>query len=163
VIAVNTWWSQYYDAPVDYSKSFDERVATLAKALSDELGGLPVRHDTDMNYNAGQRVSAMLTADGKPTADVASAIFRITAVVSSKGPVWALMPWHKDGRTWVPVPVPELPGAADSVLAAITKTMAAAGLRQVPDEVLNDEVEGRVTEMDELPATVRDVLFCEVC
>jgi hypothetical protein len=164
VIVVNTWWSQYFDAPVDYSKSFDERVAKLAEALSDELGGVAVRHDTDMNYNAGQRVSVMLTADGKPTADIAAAKYRITAVISSKGPLWALIPWQKvDGRAWVPVSVLELAGIGDTVLAAMAKIMDAAGLRQVPDEVLGDEVEGRVTELDELPATVRDVLFCEVC
>ncbi len=160
---MNTWWSQYYDAPVDYSKSFDERVARLAKALSDELG-VEVRHDTDMNYNAGQRISAMLTADGKPTSDIAEAAYRITAVVSSKGPLWVLMPWHKpDGRLWVPGPVPELAGAGDAVLAAIVKVMDTAGLRRVPEEVLEDPVEDKVTEMDGFPATVRDVLFCEVC
>jgi hypothetical protein len=160
---VSTWWSQYYDAPIDHSTSFDERVAKLADTLSAELG-VPVDQDTDMNYNAGQRVSVLVTGDGKPTLDPDSANYRVSVLVSSKAPLWARMVWRKTGpREWRPAPVSEIADNADTVLRRIAETMDAAGLRQVPDDVLEDGVDGRVTEMDELPATVRDVLFCEVC
>lgn len=158
------WWSQYYDAPVDYSKSFDERIAGLAGKLSHALG-VAVRHDTDMNYNAGQRITVLLTGEGKPTSDIGVASYRVTAMVSSKGPLWALSVWRTGAgpREWVVASLDELAGVDDAALTAIAKTMDEAGLRRVPDEVLDEEVEGHVTEMDELPATVRDVLFCEVC
>lgn len=158
------WWSQYFDAPVDYSKSFDERVARLAETLSDALG-VEVQHDTDMNYNAGQRISVLVTGDGKPTSDIGSADHRVTALVSSKGPLWARAAWRKGGpREWlVSSPQAVADSGGDAVLTTIAETMDAADLRQVADEVLDNAVEGRVTEMDELPATVRDVLFCEVC
>lgn len=158
------WWAQYYDNPVDYSKEFDERVGRLADELRGALGVDP-RHETDMNYNAGQRVSVLLTGDGVPTEDPAAAGYRLTIVVSSRGPVWARMAWRKgtNAREWFPATAEEAAPAGGKVMDAVATVMTAAGLRQVPDDVLDDELQGRVTEMDELPATVRDVLFCEVC
>jgi hypothetical protein len=157
------WWSQYYDAPIDYSKPFQERVAGLAEQLSEALGA-DVRHETDMNYNAGQRITVLLTGAGAPTSGIEAASFRVAVMISSRGPVWALGLWKKGGpREWLVASPGELAGIGDRVMTAISATMEAAELRRVPDEVLDDEAEGHVTQMDELPATVRDVLFCEVC
>lgn len=41
--------------------------------------------------------------------------------------------------------------------------MGEAGLRKVPGEALARPAPGHRTELDGLPATVRDVLFCELC
>ena len=48
------------------------------------------------------------------------------------------------------------------MLAAITRVLDAAGRWQVPDDVLGEPMEYRVTELDGLPATVCDVLFGEI-
>jgi hypothetical protein len=160
------WWSQYVDAPVDYSPTFDDRVAVLADRLQDALGA-DIHVDSDMNYNAGQRIMVYLADDGTPMTDMAAARYRVVVMISSKGPLWARSTCrtHPDAPGWFRTPASSISDlmAGNDTLLAISGTLAAAKLRFVPDEVLDVEIDCKVTMMDELPATVRDVLFCEIC
>jgi hypothetical protein len=156
---------QYLDRPVDHSAEFTRRVADLGEQVSRALGA-PVRQDSDMNYNPGQLLVVHLDAAGRPTGSDTDAAWAATVAVSSRGPLWALLAGRAGAgpRVWVSTATAELedgPGAA--AVGAITAVMTAAGLQRVPDADLDRLVPGRVTEMDGLPATVRDALFCEVC
>ena len=153
---------RFLDAPVDYSTEFTDRVRGLADALAAALGA-PVRHETDMNYNPGQLLVVYLGPNGTVTGDEVAADFAVKIAVSSRGPLWALLASRKGAgpREWFPGSISDV--QSGSVLGTIEKTMGEAGLARVPDESLERPVPGRVTELDGAPATVRDLLFCELC
>lgn len=156
---------RFLNAPIDYSPAFTERVSNVAQNLSTALG-VPVRHNTDMNYNPGQLLAVHLLPDGSATSDERAASHSVSVAVSSRGPLWAMLVFHKGDREleWFPSTVAEIEGQrADEVLATIERTLHAAGLERVPDTTLEELVPGRVTELDGAPATVRNLLFCEVC
>lgn len=154
---------QYAEAAPDYSREFTERVGRLGETLSAALG-VAVRHDDDMNYNAGQRLTVHLDADGVPTSDEAKARYALKAVVSSKGPLWTVLGFVRgtDPRVWSPLPLREMGEPARSASQKIAEVLGPTGSR-VDEELLDRPVPGRVTELDGAPATVRDVFFCEVC
>ena len=156
----------FLDAPVDYSDAFDARVASLAQAISAKLD-VSVRHETDMNYNPGQLLVIYLLSDGSVTTDERRSSYSLKIAVSSRGPLWAIFVFRKGEGSleWVPSSVTDICGSdrGREVLQAIESELKAAGLSRVPDEILEELVPGRVTELDSLPATVRDLLFCELC
>jgi hypothetical protein len=154
---------QYSAVAPDYSREFTEKVGRLGEALSAALGVM-VRHDDDMNYNAGQRLTVHLGADGEPTSDETKARYVLKAVVSSKGPLWTLLGFARgaDPRVWYPLSVREMGESAGRTSQRIAEVLDSAGSR-VEDELLDRPVPGQVTELDGAPATVRDVFFCEVC
>jgi hypothetical protein len=160
------WWEAFLAAPVDYSVEFTARVGALGRELSTALAA-KVEHDNDMNYNPGQKLQVWLRPDGRATSDPATASYRLTVVVSSRGPLWSLYGYRGFGpgaQVWYPCPVADiaaLPGAA-GVFHAVDECMRAAELRRVPDAVLEQPAPGHLTQLDGLPATLRDVLFCEI-
>jgi hypothetical protein len=158
--------NEFFGRPADYSQEFTNRVAGLAEELSTVLG-VTVGHERDMNYRAGQLLTVHLGPDGTATGDAAQAWGAVKTAISSKGPLYALLAFRKKPGTneWFPVGVSAAARevAAGGALAAIVGVMRAAGLEQVPESTLDDPVPDHLTEMDDLPATVRDVLFCEVC
>jgi hypothetical protein len=157
-------WEPYLHAAIDYSAEFSERVAELGRALSAELGH-PVGHDTDMNYRAGQLLVLYLGPDGASTGDQLGAATMLRIAVSSRGPLWTLLAWRQDApRHWSPVPLASIPGEhAARTIATIERVLTAVGLHRVPEHRLDDPVPDAVTDLDGAPATLRDVLFCEVC
>jgi hypothetical protein len=123
-------FARYFDAPVDYSKEFRDRVAELGRALGDDLRA-PVRHEDDMNCSAGQALVVYLTPDGTPTGDELAAAYRPKIWISSRGPLWAALGARTgDGpREWRSCPVAELPAAP--VLGIVEERLRAAGLTRV--------------------------------
>lgn len=158
-------WNDFLDHPIDYSESFTERVENLAQSLSTVLN-VTVHHGSDMNYNPGQTLTVYLLSDGSVTPEPRAARCSLKIVISSRGPLWALLVLRKEAQEleWFPSSVNELRGEhASEVVAAVGRTMEEAGLDRVADEDLEQWVPGRVTQLDGAPATVRDVLFCELC
>jgi hypothetical protein len=156
----------YLDRRPDYSREFTERVALLAERVAVAVG-VPVTHQTDMNYSVGQQIRIYLTEDGSPVPDEQAATSALSVAVSSKGPLYTLLAWHRRQHppTWLPTPPTEVLVAprAKAVVEAVDTIMAAASMGHVPEEMLDQPVPGHVTDMDGAPATVRDVLFCEIC
>ena len=112
-------------------------------------------------------------ADGRPTADDRAAAYALKAAISARGPLWALLPSEKASpcrRQVNPDPC-AASGAglgdrhrpAGGAIAAIEQTMRAAGLDQIPAGVLDAPAPDHETQLDGAPATVREVLFCEIC
>jgi hypothetical protein len=155
---VSELWAAYLDQPIDYSEAFRDRVAALGAAVSTALG-VPVGHDTDMNYRAGQLLTVYIGPDGAPVADRAAAGAMLRVAISSRGPLWTVMAFGQDSpRHWSPTAVPTSP-----VLVPIEAALTGAGLGRVPSDRLDDVVPNHETDLDGAPATLRDVLFCEIC
>jgi hypothetical protein len=155
----------YLERPIDYSAGFTRRVAEIGERLSAELG-VPVRQDSDMNYNPGQLLVVHLAAGGGPVAEETGAAWRITVVVSSRGPLWALLAGRAGDRprVWLATAAADVEhGAGSAVVTAIARVLTAAGLERLPDADLDRPAPGQVTQMDGAPATLREALFCEVC
>jgi hypothetical protein len=89
----------------------------------------------------------------------------LKVAVSARGPLWTLLAWRQDTpRHWSPLPIASIPGPqAAATIATIERVMSAAELTRVPEDRLDDPVPDQVTDLDAAPATVRDVLFCEIC
>jgi hypothetical protein len=151
--------------PIDYSPGFTLRVGEIGERLSAELG-VPVRQDSDMNYNPGQLLVVHLDAGGGPAAEETGAAWRLTVAVSSRGPLWALLiarAGHRP-RLWLHTPAADVEhGAGSDVVTAVARVMAAAGLERLPDADLDRPAPGQVTQLEGVPATLREALFCEVC
>lgn len=157
---------QYFTHRPDYSREFTERVRALADDISSAVG-VPVKHQSDMNYSVGQQIRIYLTDDGLPIPDEPVASLALSVAISSKGPLYTLLAWHKrqEPSGWFPIAPDEVLSASRTgkVADAVHRVMRKAGLSRVPEQVLDQLVPGQVTDMDGAPATVRDVLFCEVC
>jgi hypothetical protein len=159
-------YRRFVDAPVDRSQAFTDRVAQLRTELSGRLSA-SISHDDDMNYNAGQKLGLLLSGGGSPTTDARSATYALSIWISSKGPLWTfLLHRGEEGSlVWRPCRLNELQESPS--LRQLPDTIADflhdRGLSYVNEEVLEELVEGKETEMDGVPATVRDVLFCEIC
>ena len=159
--------NRYLDSPIDYSTEFTERVAGLGVALSARLR-VEVRHKNDMNYNPGQQLIVYLTSEGSPVQEERAAHSFLEICISAKGPLWAILVLsaHPTSNFWYPSTLAAISndnGVAGATFEAISEVMASAGLNRIGEEVLSELVPGRVTELDGAPATVRDLLFCELC
>ncbi len=156
---------RYLEQPIDYSADFTRRVAELGELVSAALG-VPVRQDSDMNYNPGQLLVVNLNAAGEPVAEETGASWKITVAVSSRVPLWALLATRAGDRPrrWLTAAAADVEhGAGSAAVTAIARVLTAAGLERVPDEDLDRAAPGQVTQMDGAPATLREALFCEVC
>ena len=148
-------------ADPDYSPAFTERVVRLAEAMAAETGLHPV-HSDNGNYNVGAFLTLHLDAKGNETANAPGARYALTVAVSSKGPLYTLLLADRDGNGFYAAPFAEdLPFR--TLVAQLRAFLREAGLLEVPQERLEEMVPGHLTELDGAPATLRDVLFCELC
>ncbi|MFI0450853.1 hypothetical protein [Actinomadura sp. 6N118] len=154
--------NRYLDAAPDYSQSFTDRVSRMGAELSDVLS-TDLSHDDDMNYSAGQKLGLLLLPNGSPTTDPRAAVYSLGIWISSKGPLWTrMLHCSQEGvLVWHPCSLTGLPDPA--LLATINDFMRGKGLTLVDEDTLGQMAEGKETEMDGAPATIRDVLFCETC
>jgi hypothetical protein len=152
--------------PIDYSQNFTQRVSGLAKALSETLG-LPVSHDADMNYRAGQNLcfSLQVAAPGAPRR---KGTLEIRIYLTSRGPLFAFYCFDPrklfvaENAAPYPVPFDRLPGAAHQAIERCRQVLAANGWREVEQEWLGAMAPGCLTELDDLPASVFEALFTEI-
>jgi hypothetical protein len=163
-------------AKPDYSAAFTQRVRTLAKTVEDKLA-LPVQHDADMNYSAGQQVIVWLDKSCHPVLpNDRDAKYRLVDYVSSKGPFFAFVVmrlsdtaagWREKGLTeprpyWTIIGAKDLLEKIASIQKKISAVLRSSDYALVEEPVLSQEVEGHVTELDGKPATVFEVLFSEI-
>lgn len=149
----------------DYSPAFTERVGGLGALVSDQIG-IPIRHDSTMNYRVSQMLELLLSEDLDPVQEQSEAARLLKIVVSSRVPAWTLLVFSRGDRPgeWTSTSSTQVWGRlAPRVRSAILSAMQGAGLQQVMEADLSDEVDDAVTELDGAPATVKDFLFCELC
>lgn len=153
------------NVPVAYSQEFSEQVAALGKELS-ELLGMPVRHDADMNYRAGQSLEFEVQAPSprrrKPVP------VQVRVYVSGKGPLFGLFCvdgqriFDRPEQMGDQVPCKVLSGAAGSAVETVRQFFTQKGFQEVDQEFFQIKVPGSLTELDGLPATVFEALFAEI-
>jgi len=152
--------------PADYSELFRQRVGKIADRLSQVIG-TPVTHDADMNYSSAQKIKLWLDAKGWAIApDSPDAEYALIVLISSKGPYFAYAWLGRDrsqaGSHWRAHYGADLPEPLWSYAERITSELKGMGYRPISGPILNEVVEGFLTDMDQTPATVFQVLFTEL-
>jgi hypothetical protein len=160
----------------DYSQAFTNRMALLARSISDALS-IQVEHDTDMNYSAAQKIVIWLNTHCQPVPPRSpDAVYRLNIYVSSKGRYFTFVTLvlsttgenRRERRLdlpeqyWVRLDDDSLPAAVQTLQQRIASLMESQGYIFVKEPLLSQEAEGYSTEMDGRPATIFDVLFSEV-
>jgi hypothetical protein len=142
-----------YDA---YVKS-TEAVRSL---LQKNLGSAINRPPSD-NYSMSDTFEIGLDADGR-TADVSVSRCIIELFISYRGPLYALRFINCVAERVRIVSVIEcFPFDSRRVVSRVAKTMKSLGYERVNDEQFLILIDGFVTELDGLPATLFNVLFSE--
>ena len=146
--------------PPDYSAEFTARVQALARLLEPALS-MPLKHDTNMNYRAGQHLSCRLKLRGKGAVE-------IRFYISSKGPLFAIYMLDRGGtltqlgQLGHPIAENLLPDEIAAPLDGARKILSDQGYTEVPSRLFDTPAPGCTTELDDLPATVFQCLFAEI-
>jgi hypothetical protein len=147
----------------DLSADLRTEVAEQARAVAAATGAHVVaRFATD--YSVSHMIEISLGENGDPVRDVAEQRYLLKAAVSLVAPAWTVFLYQRvDERTWVPSSQPVERVVPSDVWRKIEDLMAEKGRCFVATDALGESVPGARTELDGAPATVKDVLFCELC
>jgi hypothetical protein len=126
-------------------------------------GDATVRLATD--YSVSHMIESELDQHGRPVGDLAERRYLLKVAVSLVAAAWTLFLYElsAEAAAWVPCTEPMERVVARDVLREIDRLMAESGRSFVVPVALDELVAGAQTELDGAPATVRDVLFCELC
>jgi hypothetical protein len=163
-----------YHANADYSEAFTDKVRRMAKSLETKLK-VKVEHDDDMNYRSSQSIIVWLNGACQPVEPYSTrAVYRLIDYVSSKGPFFTLVTFElcqskagangkKDlgkGSYWIRATNAPLDLAP--LVIVIRKFMKTHHYHQLDGSILDQQVDGKVTDLDGKPATVFEILFSEL-
>jgi hypothetical protein len=161
---------------VDYSEAFTRRVAQLAHAIGDDLA-TPVEHDMEMNYSSAQKIAIALNAAFQPVPSGSAEIaYRLHVCVSAKARYFAFVVlglsssedgWRehgleRPGRYWTVLDENAVPAGIRLLQRKIAAMLKVKGYTVIEGSLLSRIAEGHLTQMDERPATVFEVLFGEM-
>jgi hypothetical protein len=141
--------NHYLAQPPDYSESFTRRVVALADHLKARCGAT-ISHSADMNYASSQTIVVMPESGG----------CQVRCYISSRGPLFAIATFEREGNAWRIAQVECRPCA--QLIACVRDTLVEFGLREVPSKYWSLPAPGHATDMDGAPATMFDVLFSEL-
>ena len=146
-------FDQFMTRRADYSEAFTSKVARIGNDVAGRCG-LTFRHIKSMNYSVAQVLVVSLNGRDDKT-------FRV--YVSSKGPLFAIVPfekrqdgWHASRESWAS------DVAVSRSIDCVRAVLAVEGLEEVAESHWGQGVPGMKTDMDGAPATVFDVLFSEI-
>jgi hypothetical protein len=157
---------QALNAPRNDGAQFTALVAAFGQQFSSTLQ-LPIRHETDMNYCAGQSLRFELRAK-QPNSSPKNlgALFEVMVFLSSKAPVFAWYCFDRHGvfsKAHFPLLGPnQWPDSVRLMVSRLQPILVKAGWREVPFEILDAPAQNCVTDLDGSPATVFDALFAEI-
>lgn len=146
---MSTDLNHYLGQPPDYSESFTRRVEALADQVRARCGAT-VSHSADMNYASSQTI----------TATPESGDCQVRCYVSSRGPLFTIATFEREGNAWRIAPN-ECRSCAQ-LIACVRDISVEFALREVPSKDWSLPAPGHVTDMDGAPATLFDVLFSEL-
>lgn len=153
---------QALSEPADYSNSFDQVVEQLRIKLVQALGAEVFRNG-DMNYSSAQTIELWLGKAHEPVGTRSAALYGILIFISSKGHFCAIRCITQDApRRWLPLPDGELDKNLEAYIQKTEQILATEGYVSLSRSVLSQKVEGHLTRLDKLPATVFQVLFSEL-
>jgi hypothetical protein len=140
-----------------YSKEFSDRVAIMGQTLSEHLG-FPVAHDVDMNYRAGQSLSFSLL-DRPPYTFSERGNREIKIFISSRSDLFCFVCPDERGMF---VPSEKFPEPVQKIVGTCRNILKEMGFKEVENFLLNIKVPGFFTVLDNLPATLFQILFSEI-
>jgi hypothetical protein len=157
---------QALNAPRVDGAKFTAHVSAFGQQFSSSLQ-LSVRHETDMNYCAGQSLRFEVRAaqpDSSPRS--LGSLFEVMLFLSSKAPVFAWYCFDRHGvisKAHFPLLGPnQWPDKVRLMVSRLQPVLVKAGFQEVPFEILAAPAQNYVTDLDGLPATVFEALFAEI-
>ena len=150
--------------PADYSDHFAKQIDELCLGLSQSLG-TKFFHDDHMDYRSSQRIILWLDESHKPVNEVSRASFEVTVFISSKGKFCAVICRCRNTGSdsfWTRIPINLMDSSLRLHIQRVKEFLEARGYVLIHPSTLSERAEGYKTEMDNLPATVFEVLFSEV-
>lgn len=153
---------QALSKPTDYSSNFGQVVEQLSIKVSQTFG-MNFFHNGHMDYSSAQTIELWLGEAHEPVGARTVACYGIRIFVSSKGSFCAIRSVIKiSPRHWIPLPDNERDENIKACIQKVEQTLAEEGYASLPRSVLSQQVEGHLTRLDKLPATVFQVLFSEL-
>lgn len=151
-------------APIDFSEIFTAKASAVARQIESVLG-FPPHHAMQMDYRAGQILTVYFDSNGLPIRDERGSKTAVKVAISSRGPLFALLAYQRSDIAWSPTPIAEIlrSPAVENAVDSIRSALHGSELTEISENELDELVPGFVTELDGSPATLRDVLFCELC
>jgi hypothetical protein len=161
--------------PPDFSEAFDNFVDKICERLSSVFGVL-LYHDNDMNYSAAHQIKLHLNREYVPinfkSADV---IYELVTLISSKGPFFTFICLHREyvtdfeslalpapGEYWLRLEPDKISPKIQAQMSLIIAEMELMNYTLLSGTLLDQVIEGFVTDMDGIPATLFQVLFSEL-
>lgn len=146
---------------IDYSAEFTSLVEKMGTELSSHLQA-SVSQDRDMNYKAAQELNVYLTSDFQIAYKLKNSEFWIRIFISSRGLFASLIIKSRfQHNVWVTVALNDAPKQVQNMYKKITKFLQDQNYSVLSTDILEEIVPDRYREIDDLPATVFDILFAE--
>lgn len=154
--------TQALSTPADYSRNFDEVVEQLRAKLSQALK-IDFFRDGHMDYSSSQKIELWLDTSCQPISERDAALYVIRIFISSRGRFFAVRcVTQYSPRHWRTVPRGEYNESIQLHIQKIGRSLADEGYASLPEAVLSQRAEGHLTKLDNLQATVFNVLFSEL-
>lgn len=147
----------------DYSDKFTSLVNQFRESIYRKLG-IWLRHDRDMNYSSSQKLELYLDDQYMfLTNNLSESTVKIIYWISSKGNYFTFMCFLKNKNNhWELSGINNKSSKMQKYVAEISKLLEKNGYEVIIGDILDTEIEGFFTEMDEAPATLFQILFSEV-
>lgn len=168
---------QAIHTPADYSESFDNFVGEICQNLS-SVFRVTLKQDTDMNYSSAQKIILWLDKEYTPVNIGDEKVqYKLIVFVSSKGQFFTfLCEYCKNvtskefkklkllhpGRYWFKFKSDEIPPYIQSYMERIEVEMTLLNYTLLSGSILSEKVEGVVTDLDGILATLFEALFSEL-
>lgn len=156
-------------APLDFS-GFDQLTTQLTADIS-EWFDARVRHQDDVNYSASHELCLFVDENFSFIPPNASdlehevwnaAHFIIEILVSCRGSYFTIRTLTKDAKPNVAAIPRTIPQKISALVERVEAFLHSRGFCAIPNEILELEVEGKVTDLDGKQATVYEVIFSEL-
>jgi hypothetical protein len=148
------------------SPNFPQHDLEFVRTKLEQSLAIPITLVLAGEYEYSDALMALLNVSGTPI-DGSAVLsgtkgYRLNARVSHLAPYAALDWQYGIGRSWQPL-MPDLLSSPLSALHEICqKTLSSLGYVLLSEDVLSKYVSGQISEMDDAPATVRQLLFTEL-
>jgi hypothetical protein len=152
--------------PIRENSKFTDEIDSVGQQLSSLLQ-LSVKHETDMNYNAGQSIRFEIRVKRPGSSQKSKgSLFEIMVFFSSRSALFVIYCFDRQqflSNSNFPLIAPNLlPKEILKMCSSVSQQLEFSGFREVPFEILDLPAPNCVTDLDNQPATVFQALFAEI-
>lgn len=151
----------------DYSLKFTQKIADIAIKIASVLNVTYI-HDDDMNYKSAQTISFCADLAGANVECNGDAFYKADLLISSKGVFFTFVIYKRlmehnfrSNQVWQELPLGTVPPPIYDFVEKVKNEMSAYGYELLDVPILTADVQGRLQKLDDLPATVFNILFAE--